>query len=188
MIARAWFGFWIWLFYALRLRRPWNSVVRWALERNAPRESLAAVRSPGDVALALSGWRWRRDGTRVGGLFVPIDYVSHPEVVQARLLSGESTDGDCDDAHHYAAVQLARCWGVGRVLHISIGYKDGGHLAVVYEYRDCWWLLNYGRVTQLVGGPNSAVGPLLRWAQRPEDERPRWLYFEDPTTLRRVRP
>ena len=183
---RGWFGFWIWVLYALRLRRPLNNLQRWIVaESKRPRLPLEPMRVPGDLRARLADFNWRKDGTRIGGLFIPLDYVSHPEVTEARLQNGEKADGDCDDAHHYAAVQLETMIGVDEVLHVSVGYPGGGHMACVYLFQDRWWLLNYGKIIA-IGGPLEAGPELMSWADH-AGKRPRWLLFET-TDFRRVKP
>lgn len=189
-MARAWFGFWIWALYALRLRRPLNNLQRWiAGERKAPRAELARLLHPADLVEHFRGYDWRPDGTRIGGIFLPLDYVSAPEVTEARLRDASRADGDCDDAHHLAAVYLERMIGVERAYHVTIGYRGGGHLACVYRFRGAWYLLNYDRI-HLLDRLDDVEAVLLRWATRAKgiDVGPaRWLVFET-TDFQRVRP
>lgn len=184
---RLWFGFWIWAIYAGRLRRPLNRLQRWInREGAAPTRQLADLKTPNDVRQRLMDFEWRRDETRIGGLAVPLDYVSDPMVVEARLHNRAVRDGDCDDAHHYAAVQLSRMKGVSKALHVTIGYPGGGHMACVYEFENSWYLMNYDRVHALPDGPQQAEAILMRWAGH-EGKEPRWFVFETPQ-LERTQP
>jgi hypothetical protein len=190
-LLRAWYGWWIFWLYALRLRKPLNELQRrlaGELHR-APRTALAEIDHPGGVREVLARKQWRADGVSLGGLFIPLDYISDAEVTQARLDSDREADGDCDDLHHWAARVLERMADVSAVYHVSIGYRGGGHVATVYRFRDRWWLLNYGVVLPL-HAPADARGLLLKWASRVRgyDVGPgRWLVFET-TDLERVKP
>lgn len=166
------------MLYACRLRRPLNSLQRWiAGDHKAKSTSLRWCSSPADVRNILDRFDWRKDGTRIGGIFFPLDFVSKATVTQARLYNKHAVDGDCDDAHHYAAMQLLRMVDVDEVYHVTIGYPGGGHLACVYSYRGNWWLMNYGTVTKLVDGLESVADVLMAWADHP-GKKPRWLVFE----------
>lgn len=177
-MIRAWYAFWLWLAYATGFRWRWNALLRRVLDGGAYREPLATLKHPPALAHHLRRWAWRRDGGRIGGLFIPIDYVSHPEVTEGRISSHLHADGDCDDAHHYAAVQLSQMPRVDVAVCVSIGYPGGGHMACVYRYLGEWWLLDYGRITLLADGLDSVEGVLMA-SRGHAGKRPRWLVYED---------
>lgn len=185
-MIRRWYRFWIWVLYLGGLRGWLNDRQR-ALARDdrTPKKPLVELLHPSDLQQHLADFDWRKDGTRVGGFFFPMDYVSHSQVFEARLADGKPYDGDCDDVHHYAAVQLLRMHGVDDALHVSIGYPGGGHMACVYLFRRKWWLLNYQKIHALPDGPQDAERVLMKWAGH-EGKRARWLVFEN-TKLKRVR-
>ena len=190
---RAWYWFWIGVLYGLRLRRPLNSLQRrLQKERSEARLPLADLRTLDGLRAHLKPFDYRKDGSRIAGFFFPMDYVSDPEVFEARLRSGAVADGDCDDFAHYAATQLKR---MGHdAYHVTIGYQGGGHVACVYRGKGdgTWYLMNYQTVTYLEH-PQDAEEHLLKWATARRTRKhekgtakSRWLVFED-TNLKRVR-
>lgn len=186
MILRLWYGFWIWLLFALRLRKPFNDLQRrLAGEHKAPRKPLAEVSHPGELREHLKGFDWRRDTFNVGKFRVFADFVSHPQVFEARLADPDTEDGDCDDFGHYAATQLLKMEHVSQAYAVSVGYPGGGHIACVYEFRDVWYLMNYFEITRM-DDPLAAGALLMKWAGH-TGKKPRWLFFED-VDLKRVRP
>lgn len=167
----AWYGFWIRIAYALRLR---GFVVRIQRrikgERKAPREALPQFATPEDLETYIRArFEYRRDQTRVGGFMLPLDWVTHEEVFHARLLDPELPDGDCDDYAFFVARALLLISGVSDVLLLSSGYKGGGHTTCVYRYKSNWYLFNYK--IQLIDDPNNAPQLVSNWGSR-RDARP----------------
>jgi hypothetical protein len=108
------------------------------------------------VAYATARFRYRKDQGRIGGWVFPLDWITDPEVFQARLenLDNPARDGDCDDYHYWAATALSKIHGVDRIHLLSTGYRGGGHATVIYRYYQSWYHLDY-RIYS-ISDPNRA--------------------------------
>ncbi len=143
-----WFGLWISLAYALRLRGLFNSLQRRLKgEHNLPRAELFKAKTPQEIRdfATSNGYTWRPDETRIGGWRMPLDWVTHPKVFQAKLESDgyPEGEGDCDDYHNWFAACLRLVPGVSRVLVVSSGYPGGGHCTCAYELDGQKYWVNY---------------------------------------------
>ncbi|MHA1572984.1 MAG: hypothetical protein ACTSX8_03235 [Alphaproteobacteria bacterium] len=172
-----WYRFWLQAAYALHLRWPATLVQRWIKgELNAPKAKLKIFDTPqGVVDYAQSRFHYRADTGRVGGLVFPLDWVTHPEVFQARLDDKTVADGDCDDYHYWAANVLSLIEGVDRVYLLSSGYPGGAHATVVLRYRGRWMLLDY-RLHD-IADPNVAPIKVAKIHAHGSTEVP-WYVFE----------
>lgn len=151
-------------------------------------------------AYAQKHFKYRRDSGRLGGFVYPLDYVTEPEVFQARLESGAVRDGDCDDYHHWFARCLEQLENPPtEVLALSSGFRrakgatdadgnklprQGGHTTCVYLQGGNWYHVNY-RI-RLVENPNDAPRLVAEKHGDPSDPRVPWYVFET-TSFRRVR-
>jgi len=153
-----WIVFWLRAAYMFRLRWPFIWLQRWAKgELKAKRKPVMTFETPNQLATyAMARFKYRKDQGRIGGWVFALDWVTDPQVFQARLEDTNSTerDGDCDDYHFWAATALKKIDGVRRIYLLSTGYKGGGHATVVYEYRGAWYHLDY-RIYS-ISNPNRA--------------------------------
>lgn len=141
-----WYWFWLKVAFWLRLRWPVIKLQRWIKgEHKAPRREVMTFETPSKlVGYATARFKYRKDQGRIGGWVFPLDWVTDPEVFQARLEGeGEPRHGDCDDYHFWAATALAKIRGVSDIYLVSTGYKGGGHATVVYRYFGAWYHLDY---------------------------------------------
>lgn len=162
----AWFSFWLRVFYGLRLRGPVTKFFRWVTgEHTAPRKELYHLPTPEAARdYVMDRFQYRQDELKLRkfNLVIPVDWVSEPEVFQARLESKEKTDGDCDDIHMWAAVMLSSMKEVTRLYLLSSGFKGGAHTTVVFQRKDgSWWHFDYN--IYRLNNPNEAP---LRVAER----------------------
>lgn len=155
-MRQAWYGFWIRLAFLLRLRGLSVRLQRWLKrETKAPRAPLESFPRPEAIEEYVSSrFEYRDDETRIGGWTVPLDWVTDPEVFQARLDSDEKRDGDCDDFAFWVANVLLDVPGVEVVYLVSAGFPGGGHTFCVYRYHGGWFLFDY-RISEL-RNPNDA--------------------------------
>jgi len=180
-----WWAFWIRVYFfggalGVNLRRIVNGLQR-LLNREPwwPRAPLPLFATPGDVEDYIRGrFAWRKDGTRLGGLFLPLDYVTHPEVFQAQLETEGGVDGDCDDHHFWVATVLQTVPGVAWAHTLSCVWKGGGHTTCLYEHNGVIRLFNYrigpaivGTITKKQAAAAAALD-VLAWAnaKHAEDE------------------
>lgn len=144
-------------FFGLRLRWPVIWVQRLLQERGAPRSPLPSLDHP--MALTMysneQGFDWRPDATRIGRKAIGLDWISHPEVFQARLKSGSETDGDCDDWHFWAAQLLREMESVEDVYLVSSMWDGGGHTFAMYSTATDIVLMDYA--PQVVGSWAAGV-------------------------------
>jgi hypothetical protein len=183
MILR-WYGFWVRIAYALRLRRGANRLQRWLKgEPKAPRKALPLFSAVEDVDryARKQRYKWRTDASRVGGILLPLDWISDPEVFQARLEqpspSGDG-DGDCDDRHFWAAHCYARIEGVQNVMLCSTGFAGGGHTTCAFLLNGQWYHDNYG--LSPIDDPND-IPQIVARRHTPEGKKVRVIFyvFED---------
>lgn len=158
-----WFRFWLRAAYFLRLRWPAIWLVRWLKgELSAPRKELPPFKTPDEIIrYAAERFQYREDKGRVGGWVFPLDWVTDPEVFQARLDDRVQRDGDCDDYHFWVAEALSGVDGIDRLYLMTCGYRGGAHTTVVF--RDSWkkWrLVDYALTT--LEDPNDAPGLVAR--------------------------
>ena len=107
------------------------------------------------VDYAKARFKYRKDEGRIGGWVFPLDWVTEPEVFQARLeLSSVQRHGDCDDYHYWAAEALSKIQGVSHIHLLLTGYKGGGHATVVYCHLGAWYHLDYQ--IYAIADPNKA--------------------------------
>jgi len=162
----AWFSFWLRVFYGLRLRGPVTKFFRWLTgESTAPRKGLYHLPTP-EAALdyVMDRFRYRADEIRLRkcNIAIPVDWVSDPEVFQARLEANEKDHGDCDDIHMWAAVMLSSMREVTKVYLLSSGFQGGAHTTAVFQRMDgSWWHFDYNLYR--LQDPNEAP---LRVAER----------------------
>ena len=159
-------GFLLQLVYFLHLRGPANDFQRWLKrEHKLPRVPLLVADSPrAIVAYAKEhGYIWRKDATRVGGLLLPLDWVTHPEVFQAKLEQDPypGGDGDCDDYHNWVAACLRKIPTVEKVYVVSSGYKGGGHTTCCYKQYGEWFHVNYQ--INAIKDPNDIPEIVAKW-------------------------
>jgi hypothetical protein len=155
--------FWIRLFFFTRLRLIVNAVQRtFAMEWRKPRADLPTFETPAELeAYVRERFKWGEDGVRIGGLFIPLDYVKNPRVTQALLEKAGGLDGDCDDVHFWVATVLETVPGVAWAHPLSCVWKGGGHVTCVYSYKGFEYLFNYG-----IQGPielDDAPALVLKW-------------------------
>lgn len=163
-LKQKWFSFWISLAFALRLRGASILLQRWLKkEHKAKRAELLRAANPADIRqYALDHkYTWRKDATRVGGIMIPLDWVSEPEVFQARLEDAHPSDGDCDDYHFWFASCLKLIPSVDEVLLVSVGYPGGGHTVCAYRQGEQKYLVNYG--IQPIDSFDAIPSVIARW-------------------------
>lgn len=109
------------------------------------------------------GFQYRADATRIGGRFIPLDWITHPEVFEARLRTDQTRDGDCDDWHFYALTLLDRMTLVERAFLLSIMWHDddgaAGHTTCVFQSGEQWFLMDYQIIP--LDDPRDAVELVL---------------------------
>jgi hypothetical protein len=159
-------GFFIKLAYLLRLRGPANSFQRWLKkEHKAPRVKLLEASTPQQIRdfAKEHGYKWRKDATRVGGWVLPLDWVTHPEVFQAKLKQDPypGGDGDCDDYHNWFAACLRKIPSVEKVYVVSSGYPGGGHTTCCYKQDGKWYHVNY-KIAE-IDNPNDIPDIVAVW-------------------------
>lgn len=141
--------------FLLHLRIPWSLLIRWIKKENK-RAPIPNYMAPGNIELVMSKFQYKKDP-----LEGQIDYVSHPEYVQAVLNDPDAKDGDCDDGHWFVANAMKKCVGVTEVYYLSCGFssskidKDSGHAVCVYKYNNSWFL--YDWKIYPIGNPNDAM-------------------------------
>lgn len=168
------------IFNFLRLYILGNVLQRLLRERKAPKAPLPLFKAPEEVVEYIrKKFNYRLDGLGVGALRVPFDWISHPEVVQHRLETGEPT-GDCDDYHYWVARQLEKIESVKKVFLLSVGYSRGGHTCCVFETEEGWFLVDYDLFR--IDTPTSAVRKVVS-RYRPGEQMGKWYWFYD-TNLR----
>jgi hypothetical protein len=149
------------LVFALRIRILWSLLVRWVQGETA-RMPLESYGAPGNIEIMMKSFQYRHDP--VGGA---MDYVSHPEYVQAMLKDPKLRDGDCDDGHWFVANALLKCAGVDvdadgkkMVYYLSNGFssaktdKTSAHCTCVYRMGGKWFHFDW-RIYE-IDDPNSA--------------------------------
>lgn len=175
-----WFGFWIRIAYWLNLRKLVCYFWRWWFRENQHRP-LPSFTTPEELQQYLMNrFQYRYDQLEanfVGRHFVfPIDWVSDPEAFQARLEDPTIKDGDCDDAHMWAAAILSQMGGVAEVHLLSSGFRGGGHVTVVFIHFGRWRHLDY-RLYE-IDNPNDA--PMAVAERYTKGDQPRevtfWVY------------
>lgn len=169
MTWQRWYGFWLRVAFALKLRRPFNRFQRWLKnEHKAPRKALPSFEDIFDVDryARKQKYTWREDATRIGGLMLPLDYISEPEVFQAKLELPISPDGDgdCDDRHFWAAHCYKRIKGVEDVVLCSSGFKGGGHTTCAVLFNGQWYHDNYG--LEPIDDPNDIPMLVAMWGTK----------------------
>jgi hypothetical protein len=172
-----WFGFWIRIAYWLNLRKLvcyfWRS---WFKENQ--RRPLPMFTTPEELQqYMMSRFQYRYDrleASFMGRRFLfPIDWVSDPEVFQARIEDPAIKDGDCDDIHMWAAAILSRMPGIEKVYLLSSGFQGGGHATVVFFAAGHWRHLDYNLYELL--NPNAAMdGVVQRYTK---GDRPKEVTF-----------
>jgi hypothetical protein len=177
-----WFGFWIRVAYWLHLRKWVNDVQRRFKEKDAKRSKLPTFSTPWAVPdyVTKNKYKWREDSTRLGGWVIPLDWISHEEVFQARLDSDSFPEGigDCDDRHSWAAHCYALIPAVSRVYRVSVGYEGRGHTVCVFKMNDQWYLDNYG--LKEISDPNEVPGIIAAWGTKKGGlVKPTWYVFEN---------
>lgn len=144
-----WFGFWIRVAYLFNLRKLSCSFMRWwSGETKAKRMKLPTFRTPEEMANYVSTrFQYRKDEFELKLFkrrwFFMSDWVSDPEVFQARLESREVKDGDCDDIHFWAANVLVEVPGVTDVFLLSSGFNGGAHATTVFKRDGVWKHFDY---------------------------------------------
>lgn len=192
-VKKLWFAFWIRVAYVLHLRGPAVKLQRWLKrEHRARRSELIKAQSPADIRQYAvdNDYEWRKDETRVGGWMMPLDWVTEPEVFQARLEDSVPKDGDCDDYHFWFASCLKEVESVDEVIMLSVGYPGGGHTVCVYRQGTEWYLVNYK--IQPIPGPMDAPKIIAEWGtDAPKTPEVLWYVFEsmeDLWTARAISP
>jgi hypothetical protein len=109
-----------------------------------------------DYIRHVGPFQYRLDQYKILNWFLPLDWVTDPEVFHARLASADVRDGDCDDYHYFVATLLSDVPDVSDVLLHSIVW-DGdsgvnGHTVCSYTYADQRWLVDY--TIQALGNRN----------------------------------
>jgi hypothetical protein len=133
-----------------------------------PRSRLFEGKTPNEIRdyATSNGYKWRRDETRVGGWLMPLDWVTHPEVFQAKLEQSPypGGDGDCDDYHNWFAACLSKLPSVQRVYIVSSGYPGGGHTTCCFKQNGAWYHVNYNIAP--IGDPNKIPQIVADWGDR----------------------
>ena len=144
-----WYGFWFRIFYILNLRVISIKLQRWLMERKAPRAPLPKFDSVDDILqyLKVRDYTWRRDGFRFLGIFIPLDWPTHPEVFQASLLDHNTEEEDCDGFHLYVATLASEF--AEDVALCSTLYPGGGHTACAVKENGEWTFINYYTKTKV---------------------------------------
>jgi len=144
------------IIFFLHLRIIWSLIIRWRLgENNKKRVPVYDFIAPGNIEEAMKKFQYRKDP--LDGM---LDYVSHPEYIQAVLDDPSISDGDCDDGHWFVANALKKCIGVSDVYYLSSGFSskdkgiDGGHATCVYKFEGKWFHYDWG--IKPIDDPNNA--------------------------------
>ena len=163
------------LVFALHLRKPWSLFVRW-LQNEKARADITQYLSPGAIEDAMKFFQYRHDP--LGG---QVDYVSHPEYVQAMLNNRRERDGDCDDGHWYVANALKPINGVEAVYLLSSGFsskkagKTSAHCTCVYKYHGNWY--HYDWANYPIADPNDAPKAVAkRYTKDPDAGVTYWVW------------
>lgn len=175
-MVKYWYAFWIWLAYALRLRKPWNNINRWLWDRKTPEAEPPSFSTPQEmVDYAQVRFNWRKDATRIGGWLMPLDWVTKPSKFQYKLENGYSEDGDCDDYHTWIYDRLV---DMGyKPMMCSVGYPGGGHAVTVFRDEYGWWLVNYR--LQKIADPMEVPQIIAEWGtDAPEEPKVHWYIFD----------
>lgn len=164
-------------FYWLKLRVLLINIQRVLTGENTRRRTvLPSFNKPIDIERYInSKFKYRLDTIKILNKTIPLDWVSEPEVFQAKLINVKDYDGDCDDYHYWVATCLSRTAGVSDVMMVSIVWAGGGHTVCVYSYEKEWYLFNY-RIFR-IDSPND-VPSLVLERHAPESEI-RFYVFED---------
>lgn len=169
------------LFFFLRLRKPVNNFQRWwRNEHKAKRVPLPTFKAPGELEDYIRArFKWRPDGTRLGRWFLPLDYISHPEVFHARILDGvRDNDGDCDDFHAFCAEVLDTMPKIDAAYLHSVVWNGGGHTTALYKVGEAYIGFNYKIADgAIIGSSLAEVADLwadmvLQWAQDKREGEP----------------
>lgn len=150
----------VWLFFKLRLRGPANHIQRWiAGELKAPQKPIPfdSFLSPeGVIFFTQKKFQYRKDGTNIQiplltsrtgrRWWLPLDYISKPEVFYWRLLSATMKDGDCDDRHYFSGYCVTKLTEpVIRKVHLAhVWFRGGGHTLMMFERGGQWYYDDYG--------------------------------------------
>jgi len=160
MLKRVWFGLWIRVAFLLNLRKLSCGFMRWwSGERNEKRAKLPRFSSPSELqTYVMNRFQYRKDQFELKvfknrWLFM-CDWVTDPEVFQARLEDRITRDGDCDDIHFWAAHALLDVPGVTEVYLLSSGFIGGAHATTVFKHEGQWRHLDYNLYN--LKDPNSA--------------------------------
>lgn len=165
----------LWFVFFFGIRKRWTFLIRWF--RNEHPEYWKPIRdykAPGNIEDAMSNFLYR--GDPFNG---QLDYISHPEYVQAVLDNPNINDGDCDDGHFYVANALRKCIGVTKIYYLSSGFsskknkKSGAHATCVYKYHDKWY--HYDWSIYEIDDPNNA--PLAVAKRYTKDENAKVTYW-----------
>lgn len=176
-MKRAWYSFWLRVAFALRLRWPSIWLQRWIKgELKAPKKPIPDFETPHEAA-AYAGERfqYRLDMGRLGGLVFPLDWITDPEVFQARLEEGTAKDGDCDDYHYWAAVAVSKIEGVDSVYLLSSGYPGGAHTTAVFRYKGNWLHFDYSIYP--LHDPNEAPAAVAKRYTKAADGDPEVVFY-----------
>lgn len=147
------------LVYLFGLRGPSNNFQRrLAGEGKLPRVALLEADSPRAITAYAKAHRyvWRKDATRVGKkIMMPLDWVTHPEVFQAKLEQDPypGGDGDCDDFHNWVAACLLKIPTVEKVYVVSSGYEAPSSK-----------FMEYLRLVLVFGGAIAVIVGLILWS------------------------
>jgi hypothetical protein len=179
-LKKKWFSFWINVAFLLRLRWPAVKWQRWLKkEHKAKRSKLITAETPEDIRqYALDNkYKWRPDQVRVAGKFLPLDWVTDPEVFQARLEDEVPKDGDCDDYHFWFASVLETLDSVDEVIMASVGYPGGGHTVCGFLRHGKKYLVNYK--IQEIDNFDDIPQIIAEWGtDAPKEPAVLWYVFE----------
>lgn len=119
------------------------------------------------IDYAKPKFAYRRDKTRLGPISLHTDWISDPEVFQARLDDSLTLDGDCDDYHAWIAACALKINGVERASLLTVIYEDGGHTVALIRMKDGdTFMVNYNLMMIVSSEAQAAKDVAKRYKRR----------------------